>query len=115
MDDQGCMNIIKSSEQISELFSQGKRVSAKEIRIIYKKHDEQRGPCGRVAFIAGKKLGNAVVRNRSKRVMREVARENGLPAAGYDVLLMATPATRQADHEVLNASLAKALRRAGIV
>ncbi len=109
------MNIIKSSEQISELFSQGKMVSAKEIRIIYKKHDEQRGPSGRVAFIAGKKLGNAVVRNRSKRVMREVARENGLPAVGYDILLMATPATRQADHTMLSASLAKALRRAGIV
>ena len=102
------MNIIKSSEQISELFSQGKRVSAKEIRIIYKKHDEQRDPCGRVAFIAGKKLGNAVVRNRSKRVMREVARE------GYDILLMATPATCGADHDVLSSSLAKALRRADI-
>ena len=108
------MNIIKSSEQISELFSQGKRVSAKEIRIIYKKHDEQRDPCGRVAFIAGKKLGNAVVRNRSKRVMREVARENGLPIEGYDILLMATPATRGADHDVLSSSLAKVLRRADI-
>lgn len=108
------MNIIKSSEQISELFSQGKKVSSKEIRIIYKKHDEQRGPCGRVAFIAGKKLGNAVVRNRSKRVMRAAAHEVGLPACGYDILLMATPATRQVSHEVLNASLAKALHRAGI-
>ena len=110
------MNIIKSSEQISELFSQGKRVSAKEIRIIYKKHDEQRDHDlhGRVAFIAGKKLGNAVVRNRSKRVMREVARENGLPVEGYDILLMATPATRGADHDVLSSSLAKALRRADI-
>lgn len=108
------MNIIKSSEQISELFSQGKRVSSKEIRIIYKKQDEQRGPSGRVAFIAGKKLGNAVVRNRSKRVMREVARENGLPLAGYDVLLIATPATRQAEHQMLCESLGKALRRAGL-
>lgn len=108
------MNIIKSSEQISELFSQGKRVSSKEIRIIYKKQDEQRGPRGRVAFIAGKKLGNAVVRNRSKRVMRAAAHEAGLPCEGYDILLMATPETRLADHEVLCKSLDKVLRRGGL-
>ena len=46
--------------------------------------------------------------------MREVARENGLPIEGYDILLMATPATRGADHDVLSSSLAKALRRADI-
>ena len=82
------MDTIKSSDQISEIFNLGVRFSSGEIRIIVKQTNNQRDPRGRVAFIAGKKLGNAVVRNRSKRVMREAARAAGLPAAGYDVLLM---------------------------
>ncbi len=31
----------------------------------------ENGPKGRVGFAAGKKLGNAVVRNRVKRILRE--------------------------------------------
>lgn len=107
---------IRSSADVSRLFSQGKRFSTPFATVLVLKRTEQHDHDlhGRVAFIAGKKLGNAVVRNRSKRVMREVARENGLPVEGYDILLMATPATRGADHDVLSSSLAKALRRADI-
>ena len=107
---------IRSSVDVSRLFSQGKRFSTPFATVLVLKRTEQHDHDlhGRVAFIAGKKLGNAVVRNRSKRVMREVARENGLPVEGYDILLMATPATRGADHDVLSSSLAKALRRADI-
>ena len=108
------MDTIKSSDQISEIFNLGVRFSSGEIRIIVKQTDNQRDPRGRVAFIAGKKLGNAVVRNRSKRVMRETARAAGLPAPGYDVLLMATPRTRVATCEELRASLARLLKKAGI-
>lgn len=107
---------IRSSADVSRLFSQGKRFSTPFATVLVLERTEQHDHDlhGRVAFIAGKKLGNAVVRNRSKRVMREVARENGLPVEGYDILLMATPATRSADHDVLSSSLAKALRRADI-
>lgn len=108
------MDIIKSSDQISELFNRGTRFSSGEIRIIVKQVDDQRDPCGRVAFIAGKKLGNAVVRNRSKRVLRAVAREQGLPVSGYDMLLMATPRTAAANHESVKSSLGRLLVKAGI-
>lgn len=108
------MDTITSSEQISTVFNLGTRFSSGEIRIIVKQVDDQRGPWGRVAFIAGKKLGNAVVRNRSKRVLREVAREAGLPVAGYDVLVMATPKTATAEHDRIVASLTRLLRKAGL-
>ena len=50
-------------------------------------------PCGRVAFIAGKKLGGAVWRNATKRRLRSVAREIGAPWPGYDVVFVAKRAT----------------------
>lgn len=109
------MDIIKSSEQISEIFNLGTRFSSGEVRIIVKQADDQRGPCGRVAFIAGKKLGNAVVRNRSKRVLREAARAVGLPAAGYDILVMATPRTGAAATGSVGRALGRLLAKAGVV
>lgn len=107
------MDTIKSSDQISEVFRLGTRFSSGEVRIIAKQVEAQRGPSGRVAFIAGKKLGNAVVRNRSKRVLRAVAREAGLPAPGFDILLMATPRTRDADHREVLRALERLLAKAG--
>ena len=48
---------------------------------------EHEGDPGRVAFVAAKRLGCAVVRNRSKRVLREAARACGLPRPGYELIL----------------------------
>ena len=50
-----------------------------------KQHDRE----GRVAFIAGKKNGNAVWRNRAKRRMRALCRDLGGPWDGYDVIFLA--------------------------
>lgn len=71
------------------------------------------GDPGRVAFVAAKRLGCAVVRNRSKRVLREAARALRLPIEGRDIILFATPKTRTASPEEMNEALASLLRRAG--
>jgi ribonuclease P protein component len=39
-------------------------------------------------FVAGRKMGNAVMRNRCKRVMREACRRAEGPWAGQDVALV---------------------------
>lgn len=107
--------VIKSSDQISDIFRSGSRFNGRNLSIITKEYDEtQRDQVGRVAFIAGKKLGCAVVRNRSKRVLRAVAREAGLPAVGRDVVLVATPRTRSADHAEVVGNLRELLRRARV-
>lgn len=84
------MDIIKSSTEISNLFSQGRRIHTHYFTIIVTPHnDRANNSSGRVAFIAGKKLGNAVWRNGAKRRMREVCRQAGGPLDGFDVIFLA--------------------------
>jgi ribonuclease P protein component len=44
---------------------------------------------GRIAVIAGKRLGAAPRRNRAKRLIREAVRQSDARWPGYDVLLIA--------------------------
>ena len=87
------LRTIKASSEIDALFRQGRRFSRQHVMLLVRPTPPGRGPTGRVAFIAGKKLGNAVVRNRCKRVMREAVRRTGGPWRGQDVAIIARNGT----------------------
>lgn len=90
------MRIIRSSREIDEVFQGGARVDHPVAVAIIRETEKGRGPGGRVAFVAGKRLGGAVRRNRSKRVLREAVRRAGGPWPGYDIVLIARAKTASA-------------------
>ena len=107
------METIKSRGDISDLFSCGKRLHTPYLTFIVlptKQHGQQ----GRVAFIAGKKLGCAVWRNRAKRRLRAVCRELGGPWEGHDVVFMARRSTADDPYVKLLADAERLLSRAGL-
>ena len=109
------MGTIKSSREIDSIFRGAKRAAHTLVVVLAVVTSEQRGHTeGRVAFVAGKKLGNAPQRNRSKRVLRESARRMGGPWAGYDIVFIARPATRIAAAADLDRALMASLRKAGV-
>ena len=105
------MEVIKSSTDISLVFKKGKRLGRGSTRLIALQHDEQHDLPGRVAFIAGKKNGNAVWRNRAKRRMRAACREIGGPWDGYDVLFIANRGPVSSDFRDLVSGYRKALEQ----
>lgn len=102
------LSTIKSSREIDNVFRMGRR-SATPLVVVLRAHTPAgRDPGGRLAFVAGKKIGNSVFRSRCKRVLRAAARSAGGPWPGSDVVLIARSSTASAS----SVDVAEAIRRA---
>lgn len=109
------MRTLKAPSEIDALFKTGRRGSTDLIVVLSATTPTRRGPLGRVVFVAGKKLGGAVMRNRCKRVLREAVKRAGGPWDGHDVALVARAKAAVAAPEALDAALREGLRKAGVV
>ncbi len=71
----------------------------------------------RLGFTVTKKVGNAVIRNRTRRRLKEAARLllRDQPVAGADLVLIGRDATRSRDFAALQADLRRALGKAGVL
>lgn len=75
---------------------------------------EDIGPA-RVGFTVTKKVGNAVVRNRTRRRLKEAARLlfRELPVGGVDLVVIGRESTRARRFDVLIDDLRRALAKTG--
>ena len=112
------MERLRRKRDLQQVFAQGQRCySAWVVAQVRQRAPEEEGGSGlRMAVVAGRKLGNAVRRNRAKRLLREALREAVRGWEGpWDVALIAraglfslSPATRVEELSAL-------LRRAGLL
>jgi ribonuclease P protein component len=71
----------------------------------------------RLGFTVTKRVGNAVIRNRTRRRLKEAARLllRDQPVTGADLVLIGRDATRSRDFAVLQDDLRRALTKAGVL
>jgi ribonuclease P protein component len=67
--------VIKKRAQFIKIFKNCKRIDSEKIRI-YFTGDRNEIDISRFSVVTGKRLGKAVLRNRIKRVIREIYRKN---------------------------------------
>ena len=94
---------------MERLFREGRRSSSYLLSTLCYPSPAGFKDCGRMGFIAGKKLGVAPYRCRCKRVMRAAATELGGPWPGLDVVFIARSKTGRADHAKLVREMRKCL------
>jgi len=102
---------IRTSNEIARVLEMGRRYRRPSVTVFVLHRDIDPLPATRIAYIAAKRLGNAVVRNRNKRILR-VAWQQCYPQAekagvlsGNDILLVANRQTASAGAQVINSEL----------
>ena len=79
--------ILRKKSDFDAIYRAGRSVPDRYVVLFLRKNDL---PYSRTAFLASKKVGNSVQRNRAKRLMRESYRLNEDKfSAGYDVIFIA--------------------------
>ena len=79
--------ILRKKSDFDAIYRAGKSVPDRYVVLFLRKNDL---PYSRTAFLASKKVGNSVQRNRAKRLMRESYRLNEDKfSAGYDIIFIA--------------------------
>lgn len=104
---------LKKSGDIERVKKNGRRLPTPLFNLVSCRSDL---PHARVGVIVGKRLGGAVVRNRAKRLFRELARKvRGELTPGRDLLIFPRSAALEAGSFPLQEAWLTALRRQGLL
>lgn len=106
-------NVLRKKKDFSSVYNRGKSVGDRYIVLFYKKNGLTHN---RLAFLASKKVGNSVKRNRARRLMKESLRlsDVDLPC-GYDFIFIARNTICDAKCKEVQKSLMSALKRTGVI
>ncbi len=106
---------LKASSDFQRLSRQGKRWSCATFILQAAKKDSDI-PL-QFGLTASRKVGNAVVRNRAKRRLREIVqlfcRQKAL--TGWDIVLIAKTAAATSDFAMMQADFEKGLKATGVL
>ncbi|MBN8925135.1 MAG: ribonuclease P protein component [Rhodospirillales bacterium] len=105
---------LKKRAQFLLVASKGRKVPMNGLVLQALKRSDP-GPA-RIGFTVTKKVGNAVIRNRTRRRLKEAARlwlrDHGV--TGADLVLIGRDSTRGRPFDALQRDLARALEKAGV-
>jgi ribonuclease P protein component len=104
---------LRHSVDIDRVKQSGRRVSTPLFNLMSSRTDREDT---RIAVIVGRRMGGAVVRNRAKRIFRELARQSAVQlAAGRDVLVFPRREALAARHAGLRDLWFATLKREGLL
>ena len=105
--------VLRKKSDFSKIYNKGKSVGDRYVVLFYKKNNLQ---SNRIAFLASKKVGNSVRRNRARRLMKESFRLLDIDfPLGYDFIIIARNTICNRKCADVQESLRSAFRRAGVI
>lgn len=105
---------LKKNEHFQAVFQRGTSAANKQFVLYSAKQEVQ--AAFRVGISVSKKIGNAVIRNRVKRFIREaVARLEASIPQGLDLVIIARPGVEQMSLETIEQSLLHVMKRAKVI
>lgn len=104
---------VKKGVDFNRLKRQGRRIQTPMFNLMWLERPEA-GP--RVGIIVGRRLGKAVLRNRAKRIFRELARTTRMEFVnGREFLIFPKRKAVQSQHSTIRGVWRAALTEAGLI
>ncbi len=104
--------VLRKQKDFSSIYKSGRSVPDRYVVLFYKKNDLS---YNRTAFLASKKVGNSVQRNRAKRLMKECYRLNSEKfSEGFDLIFIARNSINGRNYRDVERSVLNAARRGKI-
>lgn len=106
---------IRKKAEFDRTFQEGRRVTSPHFVFVFApRADDSGARASRLGLVVSRKAGNAITRNRIKRLCREAFRRapQRLPAdVGLDVVLIPRPGAAELDFAHVDAEFEEALRK----
>ena len=105
--------VLRKKADFSLIYNRGKSVNDRYVVLFYRKNGLS---YNRRAFLASKKVGNSVRRNRARRLVRESFNniEKKLKK-GYDIVIIARNSINDKSFSQVDDSLIRAFNRSGLM
>ena len=109
------MESLKKNKEFKKVYENGKSYATRNL-VIYCLNYEK-GKKNRYGLSVSTKIGNAVVRNRLKRRLREIIREfeKEKEFKGYDIIFIARKPVAQIDYQHLKRDVKKLYQKMNII
>ena len=104
---------LRKQRDFSRVYNRGKSKGSRFVVVLYKKNGLDHS---RTAFVASKKVGNSVMRNRARRLMKASYRAlRERIASGYDIIFVARAGI--CDHKEcdVESCMRSALKNCGLI
>ena len=104
---------LRKQRDFSRIYNKGKSKGSRFVVVLCKKNGLDHT---RTAFVASKKVGNSVMRNRARRLMRESYRALAKDiAGGYDIIFVARAGISEHKESEVESSMRHALKGCGLI
>lgn len=102
-------NRVKKRRDFTRVYQRGKSAAAKDLVLCWRKTGL---PDHRVGFTVSKKVGNAVIRNKVRRRLKEIARlRPELFVAGRDYIIIARPSAAEISYREMEKELERLVKK----
>lgn len=106
-------NVLRKKSEFSQIYNRGKSVGDRYVVLFYRENNLS---YNRTGFLASKKVGNSVTRNRARRLLKESYRKisMNLPE-GYDFIIIARNTICHKKCSDVEKSLLSAFMKTGVL
>lgn len=105
--------VLRDKRNFSAVYKKGRSFGGRYVVLFYKKNNLG---YNRLGFLASKKVGNSVVRNRARRLLRESYRKiESNTKIGFDIILIARNTIKDVKCDDVYKSMYSLMKKAGIM